>query len=145
MKYSTIATAALALLASPAMANPAVNSWPWEDTTVDDGIAYTNRNMSCEKATPTGELSAPILKGSKTFLVFRCTYFDDWKKLPETVNLRPQCVPFWPRYSCSMQDCRNHLAKIETNTRHGTFHLMTACAVQNEPGGTWQFDDSPND
>ena len=127
----------IALAAGTVQANPAVDSWPWDDTTVGNGLTG---DRWCE----TGATTRVHAWGAPLILQFRCQYFSDYKTNPGA--MQPHCSPATQNYSCTLQDCRNrHPSRASGNVVNGPCRSMEACAVQDEPGGVWEFDDSPGD
>jgi hypothetical protein len=113
-------------------------SWPWQDTTIAEPN-YGGNSRWCEKTS----LRGALMKPRESYVAFRCRMFDDYTKNPSSPV--PSCNPAYSSYYCSMQDCKNAVAKMENYRRTGGFHFVVVCAVQDEPDGIWKFDDSPND
>jgi hypothetical protein len=80
----------IALAAGTVQANPAVDSWPWDDTTVGNGLTG---DRWCE----TGATTRVHAWGAPLILQFRCQYFSDYKTNPGA--MQPHCSPATQNYS----------------------------------------------
>jgi hypothetical protein len=142
MTMKTTIGLCLALVATTAAANPAVDSWPWQDTTVTEPY-YGGNSRWCSRVLPSGEEVTPIMKPRESYALFQCSLFTDYTRNPSTPV--PHCGPAFTSYYCSMQDCKNYAGHKEKSGGYESYHWVLTCAVQDEPGGVWHFDDSPND
>jgi hypothetical protein len=121
-------------LATPAIANPAVTAWPWDETVIEEPAF----GRACHFAD--GHVDGTP-KPAGSYVEFRCAMFDEYKK--NAAFPVPTCGAYFPGYFCSLEDCISYASRLPQATRRGSYSAIVACATQTEPGATWQFDDSP--